>query len=474
MAVAAVAGPSLASASTWKKSQAPSASPAPTRGTPTPTTPAVPHPSTASAGVIHRATTPAPPAVPSGVDPDAGVPGVAPPATVAADCSADVSGPLQRWLAGLAPGTLVRPVAHACYRIDRGITLTLPQGLTIDGGTYKNTTTETSFTGHRPGRPTFNIIGGTGATFEDLTITGANHGGYHRSMAFEGGIELQGTVGATIDDVAINHVYGDGISLEPLRGGTDHRSGAIISATKNLTVHTVDITNSGRQGISLVSVDGATIENVALRNVGLSTFDVEADEAKEGARNVTIDGCTSSTWNGGAFFANEGASAGSATSNIVVENCRMLHPQGGNAVIVTNASKATTPRGPITFTDDTLWCGASSAVGCFELNHANVSVSQSVIRFPKRNQSHADLYHAGGGTTLALLDDSVRNWTHLGQHRASSTVAVSGGTWQPMYSAVKAHPAITVSHAGTARHVAAAAAQQKHRARHARKQKTKH
>jgi hypothetical protein len=479
--VLAAVGPNIASASVWKRSQttalAPAvpATPAGRAAAPSSTTSTPPASASAASdlGPGGKSHAPTGGTVPSGVDLDAGVPGVAPPTTIADNCSADVSGALQTWLTALPPGTLVRPPASACYRVDRGITLSFPQGLTIDGGTYKNTTTEKTFTGHSPGRPTFNVIGGSAVTFEDLTIRGANPGGYHRPLAFEGGIELQGTAQAVVRNLAIDHVYGDGISLEPLRGGGDHMSGAILAATKDLTIDTVDITGSGRQGIGLVSVDTATIDNVALRNVGISSFDFEADEAKEGARNVTIDGCTSSTWNGGTFFANAGASAGAATSNITVENCRMLHPQGGDAVLVTNAAGAHAPRGPITFADDTLWCGASTYVGCFELTDAKVSVTQSVIQFPKENLGYAELFHAAA-STLALVDDSVRGWTHLGQHRASSTISVSGGSWIPAYDPATAHSIVTVSHADLPSHIAHAAARDaavtrrrnRHRARH--------
>lgn len=387
--------------------------------------------------------------VPGDIDLDAGVPGVAPPPTIADDCSVDVTGALQEWLDTLAPGTLVRPPTGACYRVDGGITLHFPVGLTIDGGTFRNTTTVKSFAGTRKGRATFTVVGGSHVTFEDLTIEGANPGGYHPGLAFEAGIALRGTAHAVIRNVAIDNVYGDGISLDPLRGGSDHMSGTIVTPTTDLTITTVVISGSGRQGIALASVDSANIDDVSLSNVGIDTFDVEADQANEGAQNVTIDGCTSSTWNGGSFFANGGAGSGSRTGNIVVENCQMLHPQGGDAVLVEDVPHATQPRGPITFTQDTLWCGESVYVGCLELNNATVSVTQSVIRFAKKSTVHENVYDAGNASRLSLLSDSVQGWKRLGQGRATSTILVSGGSWIPAYNAATDPGIVTVSHAGT-------------------------
>jgi hypothetical protein len=387
--------------------------------------------------------------IPGDIDLDAGVPGVAPPPTIADDCSVDVSAALQDWLSTLAPGTLVRPPAGACYRVDRGITLRFPVGLTIDGGTYRNTTTVKGSSGTGKGRATFTVVGGSQVTIEDLTIEGANPGAYHPALAFEAGIALQGTAHSVVRNVAIDNVYGDGISLDPLRGGNHHMSGTILTPTTDLTINRVVITGSGRQGISLASVDSANIDDVALSNVGIDTFDVEADQANEGAQNVTIDGCTSSTWNGGSFFANGGAGSGSRTGNIVVENCQMLHPQGGDAVLVKNIPHATEPRGPITFSQDTLWCGESVYVGCLELNNATVSVTQSVIRFTKKSTVHENVYDAGNASRLALMSDSVQGWKNLGQGRATSTILVSGGSWKPPYNAATDPGIVTVSHART-------------------------
>jgi len=342
--------------------------------------------------------------------------------------------------------------------VDRGITLVEPQGLTIDGGTYKNSTTTKSFTGSGMGQATFTIVGGSRVTFEDLTIEGANPGGYHPSLAFEAGLALQGTAQAVIRNIAVDQVYGDGISLDPLRGGVDHKSGKILSPTTDLAIDRVVITGSGRQGITLASVDSATIGNVALSDVGIDTFDVEADQANEGAENVTINGCTSRTSNGGSFFANGGAGNGPRTGNIVVENCRMLGPQGGDAVLVENVTNDGEPRGPITFSQDSLWCGESVYVGCLELKRATVSITQSVVRFHQKSTVHENLYDAGGASTLTLVGDSVLGWQNLGQGRASSTIHVSGGSWDPAYDAATDPGIVTVSHADTPRHTARLAA----------------
>ena len=57
-----------------------------------------------------------------------------------------------------------------------------------------------------------------------MKIIGAKPGGYHPTMAFASGINVQGTKGVTIKGVTVTKAFGDGLTLSPLRGGGDHNS----------------------------------------------------------------------------------------------------------------------------------------------------------------------------------------------------------------------------------------------------------
>jgi hypothetical protein len=90
-------------------------------------------------------------------------------------------------------------------------------------------------------------------------------------------------------------------------------------------------------------------------------------------------------------------------------------------------------RGPITFTDDTLWCGVSVYVGCFQLNGADVTVTDSDVLFPHWRQRD-DVYRAAGtttATTVSFTDDTVVGFEALGGARPGSSAVISGGSWQP-------------------------------------------
>ncbi len=266
-----------------------------------------------------------------------------------------------------------------------------------------------------------------------MKITGVNPGGYDAAGAFMEGIRSDGVLHLDVANVKIANVYGDGIELAPLRGAND-LSGQILNPTKHATISNVDIEGSGRQGITLASVDHALISSVHLDDVGLNVFDVEADQGNEGAANVTIDGCTAGYGNHGLFFANGGAGGGGEqTRNITVENCTMAASQAGEAVLVQSPANAPAPRGPFTFADDTLRCGTSVYVACVQVIGANVSVNGSTVVCPPAT-IHESVYNAYQSSTVSFGGDYVTGYGHPGSTSANSSVTVSGGVWQPYVS----------------------------------------
>jgi hypothetical protein len=348
------------------------------------------------------------------------------PISISADCSTDVGKALRKWITSLPTNTTVLSPANACYLINSGVLLEFPPaGLTIDGGHFVETVNGDLW------RRAFDVIGGTDVTFENLSIVGPDTKQiYNADKAFQSGIELQGTTDAVISNVTTADTWGDGITLAPLRGGSDHMSGQIVRPVTNVTISNVEIDGTGRQGITFASVDGAEVRNVKVNNVAQDTFDFEADQVNEGARNVTIDGCTSRTANGGAFFADGGAGGGAFTGDVTVANCTMVEPQGGYAIVIENIPGAEQPRGPFTFTNDVIRCGASSSVACVELNHADVTLQNSLVSFPT-GTVHEDVWHSGWNTVLNLVDNVVADYGHQGVTRRTSQVSITGGTWTP-------------------------------------------
>jgi hypothetical protein len=360
---------------------------------------------------------------------------VSPPTTIPADCSADVSHPMQHWLRSLPSGTTVGVAPGACYLVDEGLTLPGAQDLTISGGTWKDASSPAPGASANAMNAVFWLIGGTDLTLQNLTIAGASPGGYDPAGAFAAGIRSDGVIGLTIANVAVEGVYGDGIELAPLRASGD-MSNVIVNPSEDVSITNVSINGAGRQGVTLASVNGATINSISLKHVGINVFDVESDQWGEGALNVTIDGCTDAGGNGGLFFANAGMSAGSYyTGNITVENCTMNMPDAGDAVLVQSPQLEPHPRGLITFVDDAFQCGTSVYVACVMATDARVAVTSSRLAMPS-GTVHESVYRASQESGLTFEADTVSGYGQLGSADATSSVNITGGSWTP-YAAVR-------------------------------------
>ncbi len=147
---------------------------------------------------------------------------------------------------------------------------------------------------------------------------------------------------------------------------------------------------------------------------------------------MTINGCETGG-DGGIFFANGGSSGGSFhTGNITVENCTMDRTTSGYAILVQTPPMEAHARGPFTFLNDTLHCGASVYVSCVQSSHANITVSNSTLIFPHEGATiHEPVYSAANGSGLNFAGDSVTGYGEPGWKDGTSTVNISGGAWAP-------------------------------------------
>ena len=355
---------------------------------------------------------------------------VSPPDSIPSGCAQDVSQQMQHWLNSLPADTTVEVPAGDCYLVDEGLRITGAQNLTISGGTWRDAASPAPGGAPSSMGSVFWLVGGSGITLEHLSILGASPGGYNPSAAFAAGIRSDGVIGLSVSDVEISNVYGDGVELAPLRGAND-LSGVIVNPTEDASVSNVVVDGAGRQGITLSSVTDATISSVALKHIGLNAFDVEADQWNEGAKNVTINGCTVGGGIGGLFFANGGASAGGAwTGNVTVENCTMQQPLAGEAILVKPPSPSNNPRGPFTFQNDSLYCGSSVYVACVESVDGQISISNSSLRMLP-GTIHEPVFEAVQNSALSFGADTVNGYGTTGTADKTSTVGVSGGSWSP-------------------------------------------
>jgi len=367
------------------------------------------------------------PTLPGGAPspPGAAVPGtgavVGVPGTVASDCSVNVSQALESWISSVPDGANLSFRSGGCYLINAGLRVVNRNGLTFDGN-------GATFRVGTPGgldRREFWFVGGSNLVVEDLTIVGADPAHtYDQNRAFQGGIELDGVAGATINQVAIDSVYGDFVTLDPLRGGPEFNSGAIVRPSSGIVIRDCQFSGAGRQGISFVSVAGATVTQVSLTNVALDTFDVEADQSGEGAHDVVIEGTTADHSNG-PWFANGGNSR-NTTGDITVSGNTMTGLGAGDVVEIT-APQGTT-RGPFVFSDNTMLAGASAYVAAFQLSGcASCDITANHVAFLSRGPPETAVHLVD--CAAVMVTDNVFEGAGKQIVAVNSTYQASGNTF---------------------------------------------
>jgi hypothetical protein len=358
------------------------------------------------------------------------LPGIAPPTSLSDTCAQDVSAPMQNWLTKLPAGTIVRAPVGACYLVDEGLKLVGLKNITIIGGTWEDKTVPVANASPDDMGAVFWFVGGSGINVQNLFVSGVNTGGYDAPGAFAAGIRSDGVDGLTVTNLFVDHVYADGVTLDPLRASND-LSSTIVRPSENVVLHNVWVDGAGRQGVTLASVNGATMSGLVFIDIGMDVFDIEADQWDEGAQNVTVDGCTVRGDVGGLFFANGGAGSGGPwTSNVSVEGCTMLVPLAGYAVFIDNVSNSGSQRGPFTFSNDVLRCGSSASVSCIEVSNGNLTVTNSFLRVPP-GTIHEPVYASTHSSTVVFDKDVVAGYGSPGTSDNSSSTTVQGGSWTP-------------------------------------------
>jgi hypothetical protein len=127
--------------------------------------------------------------------------------------------------------------------------------------------------------------GGRDIVVRDLTVRGSNpHAGgtpqaYVPDRAFQHGFAFQGVLGGVLDHVRVQDVYGDFVYIGP---------GAQGAWSRNIKIENSVFEGSGRQGISITAGDHISIVNNDIGGAGRSLFDLEPNDAEQGAENVLI------------------------------------------------------------------------------------------------------------------------------------------------------------------------------------------
>jgi hypothetical protein len=251
----------------------------------TPTSAPTAAPATPTAAPTTRPPTPAPTA------PSTPVPTPAPAAgcTVTfggnASGTTDVTSALQTFLRQAPSGATACMAPNGQYLVNGTVQLSgRDNGITIDGNgarwfaTARRNNAMLRFDG-----------GGRNIVVRNLTIEGYNPNGrtgnaHDYSWEFGMGISLYGVVNATVTNVRILNVNGDGIYVSG--GGTS--SG--FRWTDGISIRNVLIDGTGRHGVAFTDgVRNVTVSGSTVRYTGMYAFDLEPD-GTAGAEGITITG----------------------------------------------------------------------------------------------------------------------------------------------------------------------------------------
>lgn len=269
--------------------------------TPTPTAPpsATPTPSPTPSPTPTPTPSPTPTAAPVGVQV---------PASIDATGATNVTTTLLNFIATVPNGSTIVFKAGGTYRVDTALKIGGRSNLTFNGngatlqahGTGFNENYSIFYFQTFPGSNSnirvtgFNLVGSdpTPGTF-----TGGNEGQH--------GVLTDGGSGFEIDHNTFSAMFGDAVEVN--------------SGAANVHVHDNTITNTGRNGLSVITGNHVEFDHNTLGHMGYMPFDVEPNTSSQPSSFISIhDNLTGFYTN--AFFAVDGSSTGASLHDISVTN----------------------------------------------------------------------------------------------------------------------------------------------------------
>jgi hypothetical protein len=199
------------------------------------------------------------------------------PGTIDSTGTADVTGPLNAFFAGLAPGSTVMFPPGSRYRVEGVLLLLDRHDLTIEGN-GSTVFARTDGSGVAPPRAGYraywprrrehwHIRDSTDVTLRNFTVQGANPRAgatpeaYVPALEGQAGVAISRSNNVVLDSMRIQDTYGDFVW--------------ITGASSNVTIRRGTFLRSGRQGIAIVNARDVLVEDNNIRDVARSVFDLE-------------------------------------------------------------------------------------------------------------------------------------------------------------------------------------------------------
>lgn len=213
--------------------------------------------------------------------------------SVQADCSKDVSVPLQNFVSGLKPGQTGQLKPNGCYLVSAKLSIVNQTNVTLDGndatlrkrgdaaGATKATTLYPckQHTGH------IRIAGTTGASVKNLQLEGLGKSyaefGENDCHYAEHAIEVQAGAKATLlQNITADRIRGDGLYLQGMDGliaknyivKSNGRQGGAVSRGRNILLDGYKVLGSSRSGWDFEA--NGTDPDDGIYNVEIRDFEI--------------------------------------------------------------------------------------------------------------------------------------------------------------------------------------------------------
>jgi len=212
-----------------------------------------------------------------------------PPATITRDCSRNVTGPLNSWMASIADGATLRFPVGACYRVDGTLVLTDRRDLVIDGQGASFTASVVPPASPKITRQMWSVVGGRNITIRNMSLKGTNPTAtFHVEREWFPLIQIAGTQTALVEGVRGSNSWGDFVSIGPDVRRVANSDGTPVVYPKDVTVRGSTASVIGRHGITCNGCENVLVDGNAFSDVAYQILDVEVEATAWHARHVAL------------------------------------------------------------------------------------------------------------------------------------------------------------------------------------------
>ncbi len=168
-----------------------------------------------------------------------------------------------------------------CYVMSNaGIVINQP--VTVENASFTNPQKLTQGEPHTDFMHPFITVNSTSnVTLANLTLTGENATPSYHGLPWvaEEGIKLNSSHDVSISNITTNNTFGDGLIFDQASGK---------GPCQDITVNNYTVNTTGRQGVTIGSIENSTLNNVHIGHTAESGWDFESDSAA-GSGNITVN-----------------------------------------------------------------------------------------------------------------------------------------------------------------------------------------